>query len=99
MGVANFCIATEKSDEVDFVLVHGFVSVLLNSRVLLGSHLGEASEGAGAQGGSSAFAEGPERSCHCALRKRSGPETVTRRAMQSKQESKPPPGAGNAPKP
>src|SRR5690242_8738649 len=38
IGVANFCVAAEESDEVDFVLVHGFVSVLLNSRVVLGSH-------------------------------------------------------------
>src|ERR1017187_2823206 len=44
VGGANFCVTAEETDEVYFVLVHDFVSVLLNFPILLGSHKAKPSE-------------------------------------------------------
>jgi hypothetical protein len=44
VGGANFCVTAEEADEIYFVLVHDFVSVLLNFPILLGSHKAKPSE-------------------------------------------------------
>ena len=73
--------------------VHDFVSVLLNSRVLLGSHLAKPARGP-APKAEALHLRRLRRNLSLNFANRFRAETVTLRAMESKQKSKPPPGAG-----